>query len=60
MKIPLKRAINFITTNGYFLGLKKEENLKLSLLENKNEISYTQLSMFSSLEILNSVISGEI
>ena len=60
MKIPLKRAINFITTNGYYMGLKREENVKLSLLENKNQLTYSQLSMFSSLEILNSVISGEI
>ena len=60
MKIPLKRAINFITTNGFYKGLKKEEDIKLSLIENKNAINYTQLSMFSSPEILRSVLLGEI
>ncbi len=60
MKISLKRAINFITTNGYYLGQKREESIKLSLIENKNEQTYTQLSMFSSSEILSSVITGEI
>ncbi len=60
MKIPLKRAINFITTNGFYKGLKKDEDIKLSLIENKNNINYTQLSMFSSPEILRSVLIGEI
>jgi putative DNA modification/repair radical SAM protein len=60
MKIPLKRAINFITTNGFYKGLKREEDVKLSLLENKNQPTYTQLSMFSSPEILRSVLIGEI
>ncbi|MBR2376338.1 MAG: putative DNA modification/repair radical SAM protein [Clostridia bacterium] len=60
MKIPLKRAINFITTNGFYKGLKSENDIKLSLLENKNQPTYTQLSMFSSPEILRSVLIGEI
>ena len=60
MKIPLKRAINFITTNGYYKGLKSENDIKLSLIENKNQPTYTQLSMFSSPEILRSVLIGEI
>ena len=60
MKIPLKRAINFITMGGHYLGLKREEDVKLYLIENKNEINYTQLSMFSSPEILKSVLTGEI
>ena len=60
MKIPLKRAINFITTNGHYSGLKREDDVKTYLLENKNEINYTQLSMFSSPEILRSVLTGEI
>ena len=60
MKIPLKRAINFITTNGFYKGLKKDEDIKLSLIENKNNINYTQLSMFSSPEIFKSVLLGEI
>ena len=60
MKIPLKRAINFITTNGFYKGLKREEDVKLSLIENKNQPTYTQLSMFSSPEILRSVLIGEI
>lgn len=60
MKIPLKRAINFITTNGFYKGLKSENDIKLSLIENKNQPTYTQLSMFSSPEILRSVLIGEI
>ncbi len=60
MKIPLKRALHFITTNGFYNGLKREEDIKLSLIENKNQPTYTQLSMFSSPEILRSVLIGEI
>ncbi len=60
MKIPLKRAVHFITVNGFYKGLKREDDVKTSLLENKNEINCTQLSMFSSPEILKSVLIGEI
>ncbi len=60
MKISLKRAINFITVNGFYKGFKREDDIKLTLLENKNNDSYTQLSMFSTPEIFKSVLLGEI
>lgn len=60
MKISIKRALNFITTNGHYLGTKKDSDVRISLLENKTPELYSQISMFSSAEILSSVISGEI
>ena len=60
MKISIKRALNFITTNGHYLGAKKDSDVRISLLENKTPELYSQISMFSSAEILSSVISGEI
>lgn len=60
MKIPLKRSIHFITLNGFFSGLKSEINIKASLLDYKNNENIEQLSMFSSTNILSSVLLGEL
>ena len=60
MKIPLKRALNFITTNGYFLGSNNPSIIKTALLTSENTENYTQLSMFSNLETFNSALHGEL
>lgn len=60
MKIPLKRAVHFITVNGKYNGLKKENDIKNSLLQIENESKYTQMSMFSNLENSIQVITGEL
>ncbi len=60
MKIPLKRAINFITTNGIFYGFKRLNDVKNSLIITENASLYSQISMFSNNEILSSVILGEL
>ena len=60
MKIPLKRALNFITTNGYFLGSNNPNIIKTALLTIENAENYTQLSMFSNLETFNSALHGEL
>lgn len=58
MKIPLKRAIHFITFNGKFIGQSSKTKVKLLLSSSEN--NYTQLSMFSSSEIHGSVLTGEL
>lgn len=60
MKISLKRARHFITANGIYSGLKKESDVKNSLLQIENESQMTQLSMFSNLENSLQVITGEL
>ncbi len=60
MKISLKRARHFITVNGKYEGLKKENDVKNSLLQIENESQITQLSMFSNFENSLQVITGEI
>ncbi len=60
MKIPLKRAINFITTNGFFYGFKRLNDIKNSLIITENASLYSQISMFSTPEIASSVILGEL
>lgn len=60
MKIPLKRAINFITTNGFFHGFKRLNDIKNSLIITENASLYSQISMFSTNEIATSVILGEL
>ncbi len=60
MKIPLKRAIHFITFNGKFIGQDNEKKVKLLLSASENDINYTQLSMFSSSEIQSTVLTGEL
>ena len=60
MKIPLKRAIHFITFNGKFIGQDNENKVKLLLSSSENDINYTQLSMFSSTEIQSTVLTGEL
>ncbi len=60
MKIPLKRAIHFITFNGKFIGLESEKQIKQALIVNDLNSSYTQLTMFSNNEIIASVLNGEL
>ena len=60
MKISLKRARHFITANGFYSGLKKESDIKNSLLQIENESQVKQLSMFSNLENSIQVITGEL
>ena len=54
---PLKKLI---TANGKFNGLKREIDVKNSLLQIENESSIEQLSMFSNYENSLSVITGEL
>ena len=59
MRVVLKRARNFITCSGKFLGTDNPEQIKNILsLENRSEPQ--QLSLFSSTEISSSIITGEI
>ena len=60
MKISLNRARHFITVNVKYDGLKKENDVKNSLLQIENESQITQLSMFSNFENSLQVITGEI
>ena len=60
MKIPLKRAIHFITFGGKFIGFKSENQIKQALISNESTTNYTQLSLFSSTEISTSVLTGEL
>ncbi len=60
MKIPLKRALHFITFDGKFNGEKRFEKVKLLLTAEEINNAYTQLSMFSNLEIKQSVLTGEL
>ena len=60
MRVVMKRAVHFITCKGKFIG---NDNLsaKINLLKiaDKSEFT-TQLSLFSSSEINQSVITGEL
>lgn len=59
MRVVLKRARNFITCSGKFLGTDNPEQIKnILLIENQSEPQ--QLSLFSSTEISSSIITGEI
>ena len=60
MKIPLKRAIHFITVNGKYYGAPTLKETKRRLSFSEPDAEYTQLSLFSSPEIKNSVITGEL
>ncbi len=60
MKIPLKRAIHFITFNGKFIGLENDKQIKQALIINEANNNYTQLTMFSNTEITTSVLNGEL
>ncbi len=60
MKIPLKRAIHFITFNGKFIGQGNENKVKLLLSSSENQANYTQLSLFSNSEIHGTVLTGEL
>ena len=60
MKIPLKRAIHFITFSGKFLGFTNEKLVFSTLKAYEENQNITQLSMFSNLETSLSVITGEL
>ncbi len=60
MKISLKRAIHFILIKGKFLGCEKQNEVKKLLTANDLNLNYTQLSIFSSDEIKNSILLGEL
>lgn len=60
MRIPLKRAIHFITVNGKYLGANSIKETERRLAFSEPNAEYTQLSLFSSTEISNSVITGEL
>ncbi len=60
MNVSLKRAIHFITAKGKFNGNEKPEQVKKLLSNGDVELNYTQLSMFSSKELVKSVITGEL
>ena len=60
MKVSLKRAVHFITAKGKFLGNEKQEQVKKLLAGGDVDLNYTQLTMFSSKELITSVITGEL
>ncbi len=60
MRIPLKRALHFITVNGKFYGAKTQRETERLLSFSEPEKEYTQLSLFSSSEIKASVLTGEL
>ena len=60
MRIPLKRAIHFITVGGKYYGAGTFKEVKRKLSFSEPETEYTQLSLFSSPEIKTSVLTGEL
>lgn len=60
MKIPLKRALHFITFSGKFFGFTKETMIKNALTACEEEKKFEQISMFSTPQITNSVLLGEL
>ena len=60
MKIPLKRALHFITFSGKFFGFTKENMIKTALTAYENDSFFEQISMFSTPHITNSVLLGEL
>lgn len=61
MRVVLKRAKNFITCKGKFLGTDNQLMIKNTLLLTANDSEpFTQLSLFSTDEIKRSVLIGEI
>lgn len=60
MKVSLKRAVHFITAKGKFLGNEKQNEVKKLLQNSDVDLNYTQLSIFSSKELITSVITGEL
>ena len=60
MKIPLKRAVHFITVNGKYYGAPSFEKAKGILTGYSEDFNYSKLSLFSDNETALSVISGEL
>ena len=60
MHVVLKRAKHFITCNGKFQGMENDKVVKNLLLLAESNTNFTQLNMFSTPEIVKSVITGEI
>jgi predicted DNA-binding helix-hairpin-helix protein len=60
MRVPLKRAIHFITVNGKYYGAKDIKEVRRRLTFQEPDIEYTQLSLFSSPEIKTSILTGEL
>ena len=60
MKVVLKRAVYFITCNGKYQGVKDERQIKPRLILSSDLTPPEQLSMFSSPEIKQSVLTGEL
>ncbi len=60
MKVSLKRAVHFITVKGKFNGNEKQGEVKKLLSCGDVDLNYTQLNMFSSKELITSVITGEL
>jgi predicted DNA-binding helix-hairpin-helix protein len=61
MRIVLKRAINFITCKGKFFGTQNQIAVKNTLLlTSTDNVTLSQLSMFSNDEIKSSVLIGEL
>ncbi|MBQ8726641.1 MAG: putative DNA modification/repair radical SAM protein [Clostridia bacterium] len=61
MRVVLKRARNFITCKGKFLGTENQLIIKNTLLLTATDSEpFTQLSLFSNDEIKRSVLIGEI
>lgn len=60
MKIPLKRAVHFITVNGRYYGAPTFEKAKGILTGYVEDFNYTKLSLFSDKETALSVMSGEL
>lgn len=60
MKIPLKRALHFITFSGKFFGYIKE-NMVLSALKTADETDrFEQVSMFSNSDVFLPALYGEL
>ncbi len=60
MKIPLKRALHFITFSGKFFGYIKENMITSALKSADLNQQFEQISMFSNQAILSSVLLGEL
>ena len=60
MRIPLKRAIHFITFSGKFLGYQTETAIEKALKNIEYNGNFEQLSLFSTPEILTSATLGEL
>jgi hypothetical protein len=52
--------VHFITAKGKFLGNEKQNEVKKLLQNSDVDLNYTQLNMFSSKELITSVITGEL